>query len=52
MMDIEMPAIGGIEATRRVAEARPNCLVLVLTMYGEDEFMFAARCGRARRAVS
>ena len=47
IMDIDMPGIGGIEATRRLV-ADCGCVVLVLTMYGEDEFVFAALQAGAR----
>src|SRR3954453_7526384 len=42
IMDIEMPGIGGIEATRLLMATNPDCAVLMLTMYDEDEFVFAA----------
>lgn len=48
IMDIDMPGIGGIEATRRLTSAHGNFVVLVLTMYGEDEFVFAALRAGAR----
>src|SRR4051812_22471751 len=48
IMDIEMPGMGGIEATRRLVAADPSCAVLVLTMYDEDEFVFAALRAGAR----
>lgn len=48
IMDIEMPGIGGIEATKRLVATNPGSVVLVLTMYGEDEFVFAALRGGAR----
>ncbi|MER5472213.1 response regulator transcription factor [Streptomyces sp. NPDC002935] len=42
LMDVEMPGIGGVEATRRITAAHPGIAVVMLTMYGEDEFLFSA----------
>lgn len=48
IMDIEMPGMGGIEAIRRLTAGHPEVPVLALTMYGQDEFVFAALRAGAR----
>src|SRR5260370_19918355 len=48
IMDIDMPGMGGIEATRRLAKDHPSSAVLVLTMYEEDDVLFAALRAGAR----
>jgi DNA-binding NarL/FixJ family response regulator len=46
LMDLEMPGMGGIEATRTLVARDAGLVVLVLTMYGEDEtVMSAVRAG-------
>jgi len=42
LMDIRMPGLDGIEATRRVRAAVPDAAVLVLTMFDDDDTVFAA----------
>ncbi len=37
-MDIDMPGMGGVEATRRVLERRPDMKIIALSMHGEQEF--------------
>jgi DNA-binding NarL/FixJ family response regulator len=42
LMDLNMPNVTGIEATRRVLEASPDVAVLMLTMFEDDKSIFAA----------
>lgn len=41
VMDVRMPGMGGIEATRRIKEEYPQVAVLVLTAHDDDEYVFA-----------
>ncbi|SDO55438.1 two component transcriptional regulator, LuxR family [Streptomyces sp. cf386] len=42
LMDIRMPELGGIEATRRITTATPHIKVLVLTTFDLDEYVYEA----------
>jgi DNA-binding NarL/FixJ family response regulator len=48
VMDLRMPDLDGIEATRRLLRDAPNTGVVVLTMFEDDESVFAAMRAGAR----
>ncbi|MCG5213678.1 response regulator transcription factor [Streptosporangium sp. KLBMP 9127] len=48
LMDLRMPRMDGVEATRRIRAAHPAVQVVVLTTYSDDESVFAALRAGAR----
>ena len=48
VMDLSMPSMNGVEATRRIVQDRSNTAVLVLTMSEDDDSVFAAMRAGAR----
>jgi DNA-binding NarL/FixJ family response regulator len=51
LMDIQMPRLNGIEATRRIVHESPHIGVIVVTMFEDDESVFAALRAGARGYV-
>jgi DNA-binding NarL/FixJ family response regulator len=40
LMDLQMPVLDGVSATRRLHEEQPACRVIVLTTFDDDEMVF------------
>ncbi len=51
LMDIKMPGMGGIEATRELSRQIPSVRVLVVTLFEDDESVFMALKAGARGYV-
>ncbi|MGD8794920.1 MAG: response regulator transcription factor [Anaerolineae bacterium] len=51
LMDLQMPGLDGIEATRRIIQASPQIKVLMVTMFEDDQSVFAAMRAGARGYV-
>ena len=47
LMDVRMPNLDGVEATRRLVEAGTRARILVLTTFDLDEYVYAAICAGA-----
>ncbi len=51
LMDLQLPGISGIEATRAIVSAQPDVRVLVLTLFEDDDSVFLALRAGARGYV-
>lgn len=51
MMDIQMPGLNGIDATRQIVHTSPHIGVIIVTMFEDDDSVFAAMRAGARGYV-
>jgi DNA-binding NarL/FixJ family response regulator len=40
LMDVQMPTLDGVAATRRIQEIDPGCHIIMLTTFDDDEYVF------------
>lgn len=48
LMDIKMPGLNGIEATRQIVQTNPHIKILIVTMFEDDNWVFDAMRAGAR----
>jgi DNA-binding NarL/FixJ family response regulator len=51
LMDIELPTMDGLEATRRITASSPSSKIIMLTQYDEEAYREAAKDAGARGYV-
>lgn len=51
LMDIQMPDLNGVEATRRILETQPDVGIIIVTMLEDDDSLFSAMRAGARGYV-
>ncbi|MEW6289783.1 MAG: response regulator transcription factor [Thermodesulfobacteriota bacterium] len=52
VMDISMPAMDGLEATRRISAGFPDCLVLALTVHADKQYFFEMLAAGAKGYIT